>query len=153
MAEKGQLGRGVPGSPHPPKIMTKPLPTILDEIEEAQRLTEAGLAELRELIARTEKAAAVAEEAAAEAREAGLKAGEEAHRAAVEAREAGLKAAGEAREAAEEAVASLRKELAGVRVVAERAFQLVVLVGKAVMQASDVTQRTLETEFEFKSKK
>lgn len=152
MAEKGQLGRGVPGSSPPPKIMIKPLPEILDEIEETQRVLEAGLVELRELIARTERAAAVAEEAAVKARDAGLKAGEEAHRAAVEAREAGLKAAGEAREAAEEAVASLGIELAGVRAVAERAFQLVVLVGKAVMQSADVTIRTLVSEFEFKKK-
>ncbi len=143
MAEKGQQ----------PKIMTKPLPAILDDIEETQRLTEAGLAELREEIARAKEAEAEAKAAAVEAQEAGLKAGEEAHRAAVEAREAGLKAAGEARKAAEEAAASLRKELDIVKEGARRALYLAILVGEAVMRASDVTQRTLETAFEFKSKK
>lgn len=57
------------------KVMTQPLPSILDELE-------AGLAELRELIARTEKAAAIAEEAAEEARRAGVGAGEQARKAA-----------------------------------------------------------------------
>jgi len=70
------------------KIMTKPLPEILDEIEESLKLADA--------------AAVNAREAAVEARIAGEKAAEDA-------RKAGEKAAREARKAGEQAAIEVRK--------------------------------------------
>ena len=58
-------------SPEPPKILTKPLPQILDEIEDSIKLAD--------------EAAKNAREAAEEARKAGEKAAREASRAANEA--------------------------------------------------------------------
>lgn len=119
-----------------PKIMVKPLPEILDELED-------GIKRLDQAIKASEKAT------------------KEAKAAAAEARQAGLKAAGEAARVAEEATAKLEKRLdatiAGLGNRLDNAIRLVELVGTTLMEEADMTAKTanrtvekLGAEFEFK---
>jgi len=85
-----------------PKIMTTPLPAILDEMAALEKSLLDALDEVWKAIAETRKATVEAREAAAEAEKAGLKAAEEATRVAE------VKVA-EARSALEQAMASLRE--------------------------------------------
>ena len=140
-----------------PKIMTKPLPDILEELETWHNENKALIEETKKLIAQmvialdaVTKATYVAKQAAAEAREAGVKAATEAKEAAARAREAALKAATDLAEA-------LGSDIAEVRKIAAEARDTANLIGLALMTAADGTRITsvnlieeLKARFEFK---
>ncbi len=140
-----------------PKIMTKPLPDILEELEAWHNENKALIEETKTLIGQLQdaldevrEATFVAKEAAADAREAGVKAATEAKEAAAKAREAALKAATDLAEA-------LGGDIAEVRKIAAEARDTANLVGMALMTAADGTRVTSETliealkiKFEFK---
>lgn len=102
------------------KILTTPLPNILDELAEAIR--------------RVEEAQRLAQEAAAQAKE-----------ALVEARQAGVKTAEQTRVLAE--------SMARIERIALDGKETAELVGKALMEGSDVALRRLASKFELKPKK
>jgi exonuclease VII small subunit len=103
------------------KIMIKPLPEILDELE-------GGINRLETAIKASEKAT------------------KEAKAAAVEAREAGVKAAGEAGRVAEQAIANLEKRLdktiAGANDRLDKAIGLVELIRATLIEEADMTAKT-----------
>jgi cell division septum initiation protein DivIVA len=140
-----------------PKIMTKPLPDILEELEAWHNENKALIEELRHLYSQlqealeeTTEATTEAHKAAAEAREAGVKAATEAKEAAARAREAALKAATDLAEA-------LGSDIAEVRKIAAEARDTANLIGLALMTAADGTRITsvnlieaLKARYEFK---
>ena len=140
-----------------PKIMTKPLPDILEELEAWHNENKALIEELRHLYSQlqealeeTTEATTEAHKAAAEAREAGVKAATEAKEAAAKAREAALKAATDLAEA-------LGGDIAEVRKIAIEARDTANLIGLALMTAADGTRITflnlieeLKHKYEFK---
>ena len=102
------------------KIMVKPLPEILDELE-------GGINRLETAIKASEKAT------------------KEAKAAAIEAREAGVKAAGEAGRVAEQAIANLEKRLdktiAGVNQRLDKAIGLAELIRATIIEEADMTSK------------
>jgi hypothetical protein len=108
------------------KIMTKPLPEILDEIEDSIRLAD--------------EAAKDAREAAVEARKAGEK-------AAGEARKAGEQAAMEARKSGEVAIEqvtlAINQRIDKVEQVANNALHLAELLKSALTEAVLAADRTI----------
>jgi len=122
-----------------PKIMTKPLPDILEELETWHNENKALIEEARDLISRLKEALDEVKEATTVAKQ-----------AAAEAQEAGLKAAEKVALAAHEEIAEVRNIAVEARVTAN-------LVGMALMTAADGTRITsdnlievLKPKFEFK---
>lgn len=140
-----------------PKIMSMPLPEILEELEAWHNENKALIDETKTLIAQLQdaldavtKATSVAKQAAAEAREAGVKAATEAKESASKAREAALKAAADLKEA-------LGGDIDEVRKIAVEARDTANLVGMTLMTAADGNRinsenliEALNTKFEFK---
>lgn len=95
-----------------PKIMVKPLPMILDEIEADHQGNKALIEELRRLYSQLQKALEKAAEATTEAKEAAGEARAAGVKAAEVARLAGIEAAGAAKKAAEAEIAKVKEEAA-----------------------------------------
>jgi hypothetical protein len=120
------------------KIMSLPLPEILDELEAQEKELRDLFTMLKDALERVTAATTEAKQATAEAREAGVKAAAQAEKAAAEAREAGLKAASDFAEA-------LGRDIAEVRKIAEEARDTARLIGTSLMTAADGSRITSET--------
>jgi len=113
-----------------PKIMTKPLPEILDELEEYIQQVEKAVKEARE-------AAAESQAAASEARAAGQE-------AAAAARKAAEAAVAKVVQEAEDTFAAIRAEMVTIKKTAQDALKLAQAMNVGIAEGTKAYNREIE---------